>query len=1068
MQQRPPHSRGGGAAPHPPPPPQFVQSAQNQNQNRIDPHVVDHAKEEGCQHVPPNRKRQRIASPMAPPPGGAPHDPSNEHHAANNDGHASSSRERTHVMPMFLCIPMLLLATCFIPGASAAAGSASTVDARATNTAGIHIPGHKKVYRPNRPVAPSRPGDAPDVDYGGVHPFDKHRHLYDAHFAFRQKSKQSGLRWLKEDKDKDKNKDKDKDKDKEEEEEEAVKATRRPTREPTDPPVTKRPEVPMERPEIRPEIPNNNNDDPPEEGKEIFYFEPPADDTAETSNPFNVAAAAAPITEEAPEGRTVEDPVSEDGRPPITSLDPTTDHLYRPLRIQFDTSQLAQQMDIALSANDAKAATKLYLLIYEILPMTAQVWGDILRVIPVTGGIYPLAARGSSVDQLLPNGQNNENDAAAGGGEGDEVWKDPVKSMYCPDETTSGIEGGADLLVYATVNRHCPGGGTGGSTTNTRTSSNGGGGAGARKKNVESMGTLASALSCQRDQYDRPITGSIDFCLEGMRGTQNIDVAQLLRQREKQGGKNGHMVGGDGSGGTGTTEKWDGWNNGGGGMNDGSTAAARNENTNGQQIFGGADTTIGRSNRDMIQYSVGVAVHEIGHVLGITSDSLAYFRHPITGHPLTRRPFEVATVTCVNGETTPFVGMPGPAVMQEGRHEGTGNRYFEIVTPTVQKVVRNHFNCQKMTGARLENQPTSTDCFGSHFDEMLYYTEIMGAVFSQSVNLLSPLSLALLEDSGWYRANYQSEYVQISMFGHGAGCDFVENNCIDSKGNVPDVFKEHFCNTPITISSNGLIDTQRSGKQTCDPSHTQKTYCDLVNTNEVVAIGKTGTVLEPAPLEFQYFQPNFRPYIFTNADYCPVPHLDPQSCTEHNGRSPILSEQLEAGERYGPESKCIETDGTRSYSLCLPTRCNMRLGKVQITAGDNQRLTCQYDGQVHSILFNYDSGKELRIKCPKAALVCPQLFCPANCAGRGECVYASGQKNDVDIRAKCVCGSDEDKTAGCYNTNLTFPAVYGYAYENPNRANKTMFMVIVGSLVAGLAVMYVAVRQWKARQNVFM
>ena len=393
----------------------------------------------------------------------------------------------------------------------------------------------------------------------------------------------------------------------------------------------------------------------------------------------------------------------------------------------------------------------------------------------------------------------------------------------------------------------------------------------------------------------------------------------------------------------------------------------------------------------------------------------------------------------------------------------------------MKRVVRNHFNCQKMTGARLENQPTSDDCFGSHFDEMLYYTEIMGAVFSQSVNILSPLTLALLEDSGWYRANYESEYVQISMFGHGAGCDFIEENCIDSDGNVPQVFTEHFCNTPIEISGNGLIDTQSSGGQTCDPSHTQKTYCDLVNTNEVVAIGKTGTALEPAPPKFQYFRPNMRPYIFTNADYCPVPHLDPQSCINFNGRSQISSEQLEAGEYYGPDSKCVETDGTRDYSLCLQTRCNTRLGKVQITAG-GQRRTCDYDGQVHEVLFNYNGRGDLRIKCPKAALVCPELFCPANCAGRGECKYlADRESEDDDVfgnaatePAKCVCDSESDTTSGCYETALEFPAVYGYAYENPNGADKTMFLVIVGSVVGGLAAMFVVVRQWKARQNVFM
>jgi len=179
-------------------------------------------------------------------------------------------------------------------------------------------------------------------------------------------------------------------------------------------------------------------------------------------------------------------------------------------------------------------------------------------------------------------------------------------------------------------------------------------------------------------------------------------------------------------------------------------------------------------------------MHEIGHVLGMSSDSLQYFRHPVSGAPLTRRPFELSDVTCVDGSSRTYFGLPGPDVLREGKNAVTGNRYYEVVTPTVRRVVRNHFDCPTMTGARLENQQGTTDCFGSHWDEMLYYTEIMGAVFSQSANVLSPLTLAYLEDSGWYRANYESPFVQISMFGHGAGCGFVDGNCIDpSNGEVP-------------------------------------------------------------------------------------------------------------------------------------------------------------------------------------------------------------------------------------------------------------------------------------------
>lgn len=144
-------------------------------------------------------------------------------------------------------------------------------------------------------------------------------------------------------------------------------------------------------------------------------------------------------------------------------------------------------------------------------------------------------------------------------------------------------------------------------------------------------------------------------------------------------------------------------------------------------------------------------------------------------------------------------------------------------------------------------------------------------------------------------------------------------------------------------------------------------------------------------------------------------------------------------------------------------------------AGGSRR-TCQYDGQVHEVPLP-DGSRELRVRCPKAALVCPSLFCPANCAGRGECRYQSrrgrgGNDDDANTgtraRAVCVCDDEGDATAGCFGTQPVFPAVYGNTSENPQRADKMIFMVIVGSLVAGLAVMFVVVRQWKARQNVFM
>ena len=783
-----------------------------------------------------------------------------------------------------------------------------------------------------------------------------------------------------------------------------------------------------------------------------------------------------------------------------TTLDPTTDAKHEPIRIRFDVSDLMIQLDTALGGGigdgdryhdaeyyttttasiDGIAATKLYLLIYEILPMTAMSWADVVRVVPILGGIYPLDAReGSGAeegDDFIPTTTTATTTANTKDGQQQQREKeeeeedDPIHAMYCPDETTSGIAGGsgADLLIYATVNRHCDGAifEDGGSPNNDH---NGNG----------NIGTLATALSCQRDQHDRPITGSIDFCLDGMdSGSEYFDtlndIHSLMAERDANGrGIVDNMVGIY----TIATEEWDGWGYGGGGGGGGSAATNRNTNERKQhrrqQQQQQQQQQRLTTNREMVHYSVGVAMHEIGHVLGISSDSLAYFRHPITGQSLTPRPFEISTVTCVNGDKIQYLGMPSSEVLQErvvssATNGGGGDklRYYEVVTPTVQQVVKNQFNCPTLLGARLENQQDGTDCFGSHWDERLYYTEIMGAVFSKSMNVLSPLTLAYIESSGWYRVNYESKYVQLSTFGHGAGCDFINGQCIDgSNGTVSETFTEMFCNSPTTIK-NQRVDVETSGPQTCDPSHTQKTYCDLINTNEMTG----GAILDESPMEYQYFedQPGLRPYTLLMADYCPVPHLEGHSCFEYDRRYEITNEMEAVGETYGPNSRCIETDGTRSYSLCLESVCNDELGVVQLYAG-NELRTCEYDGQIFDNVYD-----NVSIKCPKAALICPSLFCPSNCSGRGKCIYASdGGPNGNAMKAngrlaRCICDSDDDKTRGCYNTPMILPPEYGITAKNPNKANKTLFLAIIGSLIGGLSIMFVTVRCYKSKQNMFM
>ena len=146
--------------------------------------------------------------------------------------------------------------------------------------------------------------------------------------------------------------------------------------------------------------------------------------------------------------------------------------------------------------------------------------------------------------------------------------------------------------------------------------------------------------------------------------------------------------------------------------------------------------------------------HEFTHILGMNSYDMPFFYSHATGRPRTprdarNRPPE-AEALCVDGKhrTVPM------ASQDTVRPVTTANGYvaYEVVTETVVNVVRNQLDCQEAAVAgRLENQPTGdSDCFGSHWDHRLFHNEFMTAVYTGSRQYVTALTLALLEDSGWY------------------------------------------------------------------------------------------------------------------------------------------------------------------------------------------------------------------------------------------------------------------------------------------------------------------------------
>ena len=638
---------------------------------------------------------------------------------------------------------------------------------------------------------------------------------------------------------------------------------------------------------------------------------------------------------------------------------------YEPIRINYDTTIVERLLQESITRNSVVISTQAYLLLYEVLPRTAAIWKSVLKVIPVQGPLIPL---------------NNP------------VQPNPT---FCPPESTLGIPvDDTDLWILVTTHRHfCD--------------------------DAEGTGfnTQASALSCERDQYDRPVTGAMDFCLDNIGSVSPIENVQ--------------------------------------------DAIVQAKNRTSVPPLLRTD-----ANYEAISKMVNVAIHELGHVLGLTSDSLPFLRNPMSGRPYTPRPFRLSTALCSNGEEQVVLGPPGARVL---------SRSYQITTPIVQQVVRNHFRCQRLAGAPLENQPTSEDCFGSHWEERWFYTELMGAFISPTVNTLTPLTLAFLEDTSWYRANYESPHVSNGAFGHSLGCDFVEKPCI-ADGFVPEYGRDNFCNEQMELSANGIV-TQEALPQKCDPSHRFKAHCDFRPV-------RTVDTDIPDYVYSRYF-PNGRnvaiPHEFVAADYCPIPSQKLTNCQDPNDAFSASMEYSRAREVFGPDSMCFEVP-TRERSICLESTCNAQLGKLQMKVLYGLLVTCQYDGQVHTLLGDTPQDP-FQVKCPRLAQACPDLVCPDNCSGRGVCQVLSNNENDgdsnnspneantIDHSAKCVCFDKRDTTVGCYQTSMA--AVYrqaGFLTDHntvETKPDTQVFLIVMGLLFGTLIGLQIAVhlkQLWRRRK----
>lgn len=372
--------------------------------------------------------------------------------------------------------------------------------------------------------------------------------------------------------------------------------------------------------------------------------------------------------------------------------------------------------------------------------------------------------------------------------------------------------------------------------------------------------------------------------------------------------------------------------------------------------------------------------HEIIHALGFSAGLFAFYRDQ-DGNPLTSRsadglpPFNYSLGLY---QWSDKVVRKVERLWNVRDNKIVHHTVYLLVTPRVVEEARKHFNCPVLEGMELENQGgMGTEL--NHWEKRLLENEAMTGSHTQN-RVLSRITLALMEDTGWYKANYSM--AEKLDWGRGMGCEFVRKSC------------------------KFWIDQHRQKRQVPSP------YCDTLRSNPLqltcrqdqraVAVCNLQRFPNPLPPEYQYFDElsgisaEDLPYYGGSveiADYCPFSqefswHLSGEYQRSSDCR--ILENQPElfknyGAEQYGPHSVCLlqksafvmeQCERKLSYpdwgSGCYQVSCSPQGLKVWV---QDTSYLCSRAGQVLPVRIQMNGWiHNGNLLCPSCWDFCEQ--CP--------------------------------------------------------------------------------------------
>ena len=301
-----------------------------------------------------------------------------------------------------------------------------------------------------------------------------------------------------------------------------------------------------------------------------------------------------------------------------------------------------------------------------------------------------------------------------------------------------------------------------------------------------------------------------------------------------------------------------------------------------------------------------------------------------------------------------------PGILSALKLKSTIDGVPYITSKNVLARAKEHFGCSSLRGVPLESQG-GRGTFGSHWESRYMLGDYMVSTDFPDI-AISDITLALFEDSGFYKVNYYSG--GLFKFGKNKGCNFINQKCIvNEKTNFNDFCDEE--NEPL-----------------CSSSRTIKSSCYLITYNQV-------------PSQYQYFS-NTRKGGFPYADYCPVPYEPRRTSDYFPKHCQFGSSSSNYGEKLGSNSFCFMSSIVQGSStdidetpVCYEIECDSSNQKIIVKIGSD-RIECPTSGGSVSA----PSGLKGTIDCPAYNELC--LSNDVICNDIYTCLTQNAKKDNYD------------------------------------------------------------------------